>query len=356
MNLDDSARQIDSELLKRFKIIHMIGKGNYSIIWKAFDKNLNELVALKKMAQGFIDSTMAQRTFREICFLHQMQGWDQIVDLITVFPNSRGCDLYVSLGILESDLRQILQTNRLEEMQKSYITFQLVYAINYLHTRQLIHRDLKPSNILINSDCTIKLSDFGLALTPDEGDTSKNLLSQYITDDSYRSPEMLFSMNKYNEGIDVWSLGCIVAEMYYGKPFITGENVSLLLNRIISITGHPEDAYVDTLSPYAKTLFNAMKDPKKEKISNGELAKVLPNAPSNARDFILQCLEFDPDKRISSKTLLSHPYIQRFITREVKEKQDAIPKTPIKYPSTTDYFADDFRKKIFAEFADPPQE
>mmetsp|Transcript_27265 Transcript_27265/g.12703 ORF Transcript_27265/g.12703 Transcript_27265/m.12703 type:complete len:148 (+) Transcript_27265:168-611(+) len=132
-------------------------------------------------------------------------------------------DIYLVFDFMETDLHAVIRANILEEIHKQYIVYQVLKAIKFMHTGKLLHRDLKPSNILLNSECLVKIADFGLArsLSVKEGG-SNPVLTDYVATRWYRAPEILLGSTKYTYGVDMWSLGCILGEMLVGKPIFPG--------------------------------------------------------------------------------------------------------------------------------------
>ena len=143
-------------------------------MWKATDKKSKETVALKKIFDAFQNATDAQRTYREIVFLEQMRGHENIVALHESIKADNDRDIYLVFEYMETDLHAVIRANILEEIHKQYIMYQAFKALHYMHSAQLVHRDMKPSNLLLNSECLMKVADFGLA---------RSLLSESRGDD-----------------------------------------------------------------------------------------------------------------------------------------------------------------------------
>lgn len=125
-----------------------------------------------------------------------------------------------------------------------------------MHSAQLLHRDLKPSNLLLNSECHVKVGDFGLARSLDTKDTDTiPILTDYVATRWYRAPEILLGSNKYTKGVDMWSLGCILAELLMGKPVFPGTSTIDQLDRVLQVTGKPTADDIESISsPLAHTM------------------------------------------------------------------------------------------------------
>lgn len=202
------SEEIEAHVLKKYEILQKLGKGAYGIVWKAIDRKTREIVALKKNFDAFQNATDAQRTFREILFLQELSGHENIIRLLNVIRAENDRDIYLVFDYMETDLHAVIRANILEEIHKQYILYQTLKCLKYMHSADVLHRDLKPSNILLNAECHIKVADFGLArsIASTESD-SQPLLTDYVATRWYRAPEILLGSTKYTKGVDMWSLG-----------------------------------------------------------------------------------------------------------------------------------------------------
>jgi len=117
-----------------------------------------------------------------------------------------------------------------------------------MHSAQLLHRDLKPSNLLLNSECHVKVADFGLARSLDtKAGSGDPVLTDYVATRWYRAPEILLGSNKYTKGVDMWSMGCILAELILGKPFFPGTSTLNQLDRVLEVTGRPRPEDIEAI-------------------------------------------------------------------------------------------------------------
>lgn len=300
---------IESHILRKYEVMQKLGKGAYGIVWKGVDKRTRDVVALKKVFDAFQNATDAQRTFREIMFLQELNGHENIIRLLNVIRAENDRDIYLVFDFMETDLHAVIRANILQDIHKQYIIYQILKALKFMHSGQLLHRDLKPSNILLNSECLVKVADFGLArsLNPeDEG--SAPVLTDYVATRWYRAPEILLGSTRYTKAVDMWSLGCILGEMLAGKPIFPGTSTLNQLDRIMTFTGRPSQLDIESLqSSLAHTMLESL-PPSRTRT----LQEFFPSASEEGLDLVLNLMQFNPNKRLTIEQALSHPYVAQF--------------------------------------------
>ena len=150
---------------------------------------------------------------------------------------------------METDLHAVIRAKILEEIHKQYIIYQVLKALKYMHSGQLLHRDMKPSNILLNSECHAKLCDFGLARSVSflvEGE-QQPVMTEYVATRWYRAPEILLGSSQYTKAVDVWSIGCILGELVNGKAIFPGTSTLNQIERILGLLGRPTQSDIQAI-------------------------------------------------------------------------------------------------------------
>lgn len=168
---------------------------------------------------------------------------------------------------MEADLHNAIGQKILKDIHHRFIMYQIMKGIKYLHSADVIHRDLKPSNILINSDCHLKLCDFGLARSLYQDEEKDLALTEEVATRWYRAPEVLLGSQTYEKSADIWSIGCILAELLIGKPLFPGNSTLNQLERIVSYVGKPSRSDIESLnSEVAFTMIDSLTSTKQKSL------------------------------------------------------------------------------------------
>lgn len=255
-------------------------------------------MALKKNFDAFQNATDAQRTFREIIFLQELSGHENIIRLQNVIRAENDRDIYLVFDFMDTDLHAVIRANILEDIHKQYIIYQVLKCLKFMHSANLLHRDLKPSNLLLNSECHVKVADFGLARSLDTKEPDQTpILTDYVATRWYRAPEILLGSNKYTKGVDMWSLGCILAELLLGKPVFPGTSTLNQLDRVMELIGRPSQDDIDAIDcPLAQTMLESLPPTKAKRLRD-----VFPTASDDALDLLKNLLQFNPHKRLTAE-------------------------------------------------------
>ena len=340
-----SDEEIDSIILLKYEILQKLGKGAYGVVWKAVDKKTREIVAIKKIIDAFSNPTDAKRTFREVTILYELGNHENIVDLLNVIKVSTNKDLYLIFDFMDTDLHAVIKAMILYEIHKKYVAYQIINCIKYIHSSDIIHRDLKPSNILLNAECFVKIADFGLARCINSSQLDFNtVLTDYVATRWYRAPEIILGSKEYSTSADMWSIGCIVAEMYLGKPIFPGSSKINQLERIFEITGIPPKA---ELSMIFTGVGLSMLEPLYFTVKQRHLSHLIGMASQAALKFIMRFLELDPKKRVTAKEALEDPYLAEF--HDKKEEFDMSHKVVLGLDENKMYEASEYRDKLYSE-------
>ncbi|KAL7411317.1 kinase-like domain-containing protein [Mrakia frigida] len=286
---------------KRWKLVRELGQGAYGLVVSAQDDISGETIAIKMITRVFDKVILARRALREITLLRHFAAHENItglIDLDIVHPEYN--EIYMFMEV--PDLHQIIRSGQqLSNSHVQYFMYQLLRGMKFIHSANVLHRDIKPGNVLVNADCELKICDFGLArgFHPDGlgGDLGAPL-TEYVATRWYRAPEIMLSFRRYTTGIDIWSIGCILAELLGGKP----------LNLILNVLGTPDDETLsrvgsDKACKYIRSLPEMKPVP---------FTKLYPHADLDGVDLLSKLLTFDPAKRIPVTEALAHPYLAAY--------------------------------------------
>uniref|UniRef100_A0A0K6S6B6 Protein kinase domain-containing protein n=1 Tax=Chromera velia CCMP2878 TaxID=1169474 RepID=A0A0K6S6B6_9ALVE len=361
----------DWQVPERYEVRHIIGTGSYGAVAEAFDRERQEVVAIKRMNRVFEDLVDCKRILREVAILNRLDN-SNIVQLLDIL------EVYIVLEIADSDLKKLFRTHVfLSELHIKTLLFNLLTELRYIHSKGILHRDLKPANCLVNKDCSVKICDFGLARTlgspapgdlpapppgwgggeggaegPKQKDKQKDMkrqLTGHVVTRWYRAPELILLAENYTEAIDVWSVGCIFAEMmnmmkenkqYHTErePLFPGTSCFPLspnrqhandyrfhtkgnkdqLNMIFTLIGTPKEGETDHLDKADAIKYVSLFD----KRDGQNLSARCPGTSKEGVELLQRMLAFVPSKRMTVEEALAHPYLKDVKkTAEEKEKK-----------------------------------
>jgi cyclin-dependent kinase len=288
--------------MDRYMKIEKVGEGTYGVVYKAKDTQNGSTVALKKIRLEAEDEGVPSTAIREISLLKELKN-DNIVKLLDIVHADQ--KLYLVFEFLDVDLKRYIEMGNQSktpiqlEMVKKF-TYQLNAGLLYCHSHRILHRDLKPQNLLIDRRNNLKLADFGLARA--FGIPMRTYTHEVVTL-WYRAPEVLLGSRHYSTAVDMWSVGCIFAEMVTaGNPLFPGDSEIDQIFKIFRILGTPSEETwpgVSQLPDYKSTF---------PQWSRQDLLRQLPMLDDAGLDLLQRTLTYDTAKRISAKRALIHPY------------------------------------------------
>ncbi|KAF4090345.1 hypothetical protein AMELA_G00050830 [Ameiurus melas] len=365
-------------VLKRYQNLRPIGSGAQGIVCSAYDQHLERNVAIKKLSRPFQNQTHAKRAYRELVLMKCVDH-KNIIGLLNVFTPQKTLeefqDVYLVMELMDANLCQVIQME-LDHERLSYLLYQMLCGIKHLHAAGIIHRDLKPSNIVVKSDCTLKILDFGLARTAATG----LLMTPYVVTRYYRAPEVILGMG-YQANVDIWSVGCILAEMVRHKILFPGRDFdvwsvgcimaemvrgSVLFpgtdhidqwNKVIEQLGTPSQEFLMKLNQSVRTYVE-----NRPRYAGYSFEKLFPDVlfpadsdhnklkASQARDLLSKMLVIDASKRISVDEALQHPYIN--VWYDPAEVEAPPPMITDKQLDEREHTVEEWKELIYKEVLD----
>jgi len=288
-----------------------IGYGAFGVVWSVTDPRDGKRVALKKMPNVFQNLVSSKRVYREIrmlCFFstHTHENVLSAHDILQPPHIDFFQEIYVITELMQSDLHKIIVSSQpLTSDHVKVFLYQILRGLKYLHSARILHRDIKPGNLLVNSNCLLKICDFGLARV-DEPDMSRHMTQEVVTQ-YYRAPELLMGAKHYASGIDMWSVGCIFAELLGRRILFQAQTPIQQLELVTDLLGTPTNEDMRYACDGAK--IHMQRRPYKG-ASLAALYTLSSQATHEAVHLLCQMLVFNPDKRISCSSALAHPYLE----------------------------------------------
>ncbi|RLN73389.1 hypothetical protein BBJ28_00019775, partial [Nothophytophthora sp. Chile5] len=298
------------EIPSSFEYVKTIGSGAYGVVISATNAQSGKTVAIKNIQRAFDDLTDAKRIVREIKLMRHLHhkcvlGVEDIFEPVSL---AKFEDVYIVSQLMATDLHRVIYSRHaLSDEHIAFFMYQMLCAMKYVHSANVIHRDLKPSNVLVNANCELKICDFGLArgVFPEE----ELELTEYVVTRWYRAPEIMLGCMKYTREVDVWSMGCIFAEMMSRKPLFPGQDYIDQLHLIMNALGAPNDQELYFLTNARARKFMNAEFHKRGPTPTKPLAQLFTEISPDALDLLEKMLVIDPNKRISIDDALAHPYV-----------------------------------------------
>ena len=297
-------------LMDNYEILNKLGGGSFAEVYKAIEKKTGEYVAIKILKKKYsnweecleLRETKSLKKLQDSSLNSHQKGIENIIKLKEMIFIKETGTLNLIFEYMEKDLFILMKERtpkKLNENQIKSIIYQTLMGLSYMHKYGFFHRDLKPENLLVTGEI-IKIADFGLAREI----RSIPPYTEYVSTRYYRAPECILKSNNYNSPIDIWALGCIMAEMYlHPQPLFFGNNEKEVLYKICSILGTPNhDIWNEGISQANKM------DIKFPKFEPQKLENIITNASKDAIDLISQMIKWDPNKRATASNLLQHKF------------------------------------------------
>ena len=289
-----------------------LGEGTFGVVHEARVEATGERVAIKKIRLGKLKEGVNFTAIREIKLLQEIEH-EHVIALVDVFAHKKNLNLVFEFcgGDLEMVIRD--KTAPLERGEVKSYAMMTLRAVAHCHERWVLHRDLKPNNLLIAPNGCLKLADFGLARifgSPDRRFTHQ-VFARW-----YRAPELLLGSKTYGPGVDIWAVGCIIAELMLRRPFFAGSSDIDQLGKVYAALGTPTETNwpgVSALPDFIEFVY----------VPPPNLRDTFPNETDEALDLLRKMLEYDPNKRITAAQALEHPY---FHTKPAPIPYEQLPK------------------------------
>ncbi|KAJ7102238.1 Pkinase-domain-containing protein [Mycena belliarum] len=286
-----------------YERLNQIEEGSYGVVFRARDKQTGDIVALKKLKLDEEKNGFPITALREVNALMTCRH-ENVVGIREVVVGDTLTQVFVVMDFIEHDLKSLLTLMPSPFLQSEIKTLmlQLLSAVGHCHSNWILHRDLKTSNLLMNNRGTIKVADFGLARR--YGDpVGVGGMTQLVVTLWYRAPEILLGATTYSTAVDMWSVGCIFAELIMKEPLFQAKGEIELLSMIFKLLGPPtSDSWPEySTLPLAKTISLPSPQPP-------QFRQKFPYLTAAGIDLLMSLLMYDPDRRITAEEALEHPY------------------------------------------------
>lgn len=322
-DIRSGSREIDSRThslartmshLSLYEKVEKLGEGTYGVVYKVRNVRTHSLLALKNIRLANEEEGVPTTTIREVSLLKELSHPNIVALRDVVYVHSK---LYLAFEFLEQDLAQLLDSKGrgLDSATTKSFLFQILCGVTYCHENSVLHRDLKPQNLLLDDRGTIKLADFGLARA--FSSCADRVYTHEVITLWYRAPEIILDAKHYSTPVDVWSVGCIFAEMASGNPLFPGDSELNQIHRIFDACGAPTESSwpgVTRLPGYRPNLSSS-------RFAHSRLDERIPELSDRSSDLLKCLLVVNPLCRLTSLQALAHPFFEgadRIIQSQVR--------------------------------------
>lgn len=291
--------------MDKYEKLGRIGEGSYGVVIKCRSKETGQVVAIKKFLESEDDPQIRKIAMREVRMLKLLKH-PNLVNLLDVFRRKRR--LHLVFEFIERTILDDLEANPcgLPDTAVHKIIWQVLRAVDFCHSHNIIHRDVKPENILVSKHGIVKLCDFGFARSLAGTDAA---YTDYVATRWYRAPELLVGDTQYGTSVDVWAVGCVFGELITGEPLWPGKSDIDQLYHVVQTCGPLTQRHVEIF--HTNSFFNGYSIPEPENTTTLQ-HRFEAKISTVAVDFLRQCLLVEPRQRRTCQLLMLHPYFEGF--------------------------------------------
>lgn len=291
-----------SKIADRYQVIQKCGEGAYGKVYLATDLKNNASVAIKKIKLGSVEEGVPISSIREISLLKELSHKNVVKLMDIIHLESK---IILVFEYVNQDLKKLLKSYQGQGLESKFyksLLYQLLKGIQYVHKLKILHRDLKSENLLVSNDGILKIADFGLARG--YGLPIKQFRNDVVSL-WYRAPDILLGNESYTVSVDMWSVGCIFAEMVNGSIFFQAYSEKDQIKKIFSTLGTPDIKKIPVYETYS-----GWKEENWETYPPINWKELCPRLNNEGIDLLSKLLEYDPEKRINATDALAHPFFK----------------------------------------------